>query len=86
MAPVLSQYIVMPFFITGSTSNFVMNFFIQTASLAASDATIYSALVVESAVVDCFELFQLAAPPFKVNRYPVYDLLSSLSVRKLASQ
>ena len=80
MAPILSQYIVMPFFISGSTSSSVMNFFIQPASLAASDAAIYSASVVESAVIDYLELFQLTALSFKVNRYPVCDMLSSLSV------
>ena len=49
----------------GTTPSSVMNFLIQTASLAASDAAIYSAFVVESATVLCFELFQLTAPPFK---------------------
>ena len=51
----------------GTTSSSVMNFLIQTASLVASEAAIYSASVVESAVVSYLELFQLTAPPFKVN-------------------
>ena len=54
-----------------------MNFLIQTASFAALDAAIYSASVVESATVSCFELFQLTAPPFKQNTYPDCDLKSS---------
>ncbi|KAK9111977.1 hypothetical protein Scep_019496 [Stephania cephalantha] len=57
-----------------------MNFLIQTASLAASDTAIYSASILESATVSCFELFQLTAPPFKVNTYPDCDLKSSISV------
>ena len=49
----------------------------QIASLAASLATMYSASVVESAIVVYFELFQETAPQFKVNRNPYVDLLSS---------
>ena len=62
-----------------------MNFLIQTNSFAASDAVMYSASVVESATVLCFELFQLTAPPFKQNAYLDYDRKSSLSDWKLAS-
>ena len=51
----------------GTTSSLVMNFFIQTASLAASEAAMYSNSVVESAVVSYLELFELTAPPFNVN-------------------
>ncbi|XP_054797587.1 uncharacterized protein LOC129302717 [Prosopis cineraria] len=51
----------------GTTLSSIMNFLIQTASLAASDATIYSASVAKSAIVLCFELFQLTAPPFKLE-------------------
>ena len=54
-----------------------MNFFNQTASLAASLMAIYLASVVEYAVVGCLELFQDTAPPFKVNRNLDVDLLSS---------
>ena len=39
----------------------MMNFLIQTASLAASDVAIYLASIVESATVSCFELLQLIA-------------------------
>ena len=69
----------------GTTPNSVMNFLNQTASLAASDAAIYSASIVESATVLCLELFQLTALPFKVNTNPDCDLKSSISVWKLAS-
>ena len=69
----------------GTTPSPVMNFLIQTASLAASEAAIYSASVVESATVSYLELLQLTAPPFKQNTYPNCDRKSSLSVWKLAS-
>ena len=65
--------------ILGTTLNSVMNFFIQTASLAASAVVIYSASVVESAMVSYLELFQLTAPPLSKNTNPDIDLLSSLS-------
>ena len=67
IAPLLSQYNKMGSAMVGTTSSLVMNFLIQTASLAAFEAAIYSASVVESVVVTCLELFQLTAPPFKVN-------------------
>ena len=35
--------------------------------IAASEAAMYSASVVESATVSCMEFFQLTAPPFIVN-------------------
>ena len=63
----------------GITSNPWMKFLIQTASFAASDATIYSISVVESVVVSYLELFQLTIPPFKVNMYPDMDFESSIS-------
>ncbi|KAK8685909.1 hypothetical protein V6N13_124941 [Hibiscus sabdariffa] len=58
---------------------------IQTASFAASLAAMYSASVVESTTVSCFELFQLIAPPFRRKTNPDCDRESSLSVWKLAS-
>jgi hypothetical protein len=54
-------------------------------SVAASEAAMYSASVVESATVSCLELFQLTAPPLIVNTKPDWDFESSLSVWKLAS-
>ena len=65
MAPLLSQYKPTRSDILGITPNLVMNFLIQIASLAASEAAIYSASVVESATVSYLELLQLTAPPFK---------------------
>jgi hypothetical protein len=71
--------------ILATTLRFEIKFLSQTASFAASDAAMYSASVVESAMVSCFELFHEIVPPFRVNTYPDYDLKSSLSVWKLAS-
>ncbi|KAK8621659.1 hypothetical protein V6N13_081092 [Hibiscus sabdariffa] len=45
----------------------------------------YSASIVESATVSCFELFQLTTPPFRRKTNPDCDRESSLSVWKLAS-
>ena len=64
----------------GTIPNSEMNSFNQTALLAASDAAIYSASIVESATVLCLKLFQLTTPPFKVNTNPNYDLKSSMLV------
>ena len=77
IAPFLSHNNGIGSEIVGITPRSVMNFFNHTTSLAASLAAIYSASVVESAVVGCLELFQDTAPPFKVNRNPDVDLLSS---------
>src|SRR5262249_19670106 len=85
MAPLLSQNNRMGASILGTTSSSVMNFFIQTASLAASAAAIYSASVVESAIVACLEFLQLTAPPLSMNTNPDTDLLSSGSDWKLES-
>ena len=56
IAPLLSQYKFNGSDILGKTPSLVMNFLIHTASLAASEAAIYSASVVESATVSCLEL------------------------------
>ena len=52
-----------------TTSSSAMNLCIQTATFTASEAAIYSASVVESAILDCLELFQLTAPPFSRKMY-----------------
>ncbi|GJZ55386.1 hypothetical protein Tco_0610579 [Tanacetum coccineum] len=57
-----------------------INFLIQTASIDASAAAMYSAYVEDIAVVLCLALFQSMAPPLSTNTYPVWDLVSSLSV------
>ena len=85
MAPLLSQYKSTESDILGTIPNLVMNFLIQTASLAASEAAIYSASVVESVTVSCFKLLYLTTPPFKQNTYPDCDRKLSLSDWKLAS-
>ncbi|KAJ9547421.1 hypothetical protein OSB04_019964 [Centaurea solstitialis] len=52
--------------ILATTLRSVIKFLSQTASFAASKAAMYSASVVESAIVSCFELFHEIAPPFRV--------------------
>ncbi|KAJ9566994.1 hypothetical protein OSB04_002960 [Centaurea solstitialis] len=85
-APELSQNISIGLEILATTLRSDRKFLSQTASFAASDAAMYSASVVESAIVSCFELFHEIAPPFMVKTYPDCDLKSSLSVWKLASE
>ena len=55
----------------------MINFFIQIASFVASLVAMYSTSVTESAMVGCFILFQLTAPPYRVKTYYDVDLLSS---------
>src|SRR5664279_976588 len=85
IAPELSQYTSNGLDKLGTTPRSIRNFLIHTPSFAASEAAMYSASVVESATVSCLELFQLTAPPFKVNTYPDCERDSSKSVWKLAS-
>ncbi|KAJ9561356.1 hypothetical protein OSB04_006516 [Centaurea solstitialis] len=79
-APELSQNISIGLEILATTLRSDRKFLSQTASFAASHAAMYSASVVESAIVSCFELFHEIAPPFRVKTYPDCDLKSSLSV------
>ena len=51
----------------------------QTASLAASQAAMYSASMVESAMLDCLILLQTIAPPPRVNTDPDVDFRLSRS-------
>ena len=53
------------------------NFLSHKASFAISQATTYSASMVESAIQDFLVLLQLMAPPPKVNTYPEMDFLKS---------
>ena len=46
----------------GTSPNFEKNFLIQTASLAMSESAMYSPSVIESTIVSCLDLFQLATP------------------------
>lgn len=77
MAPVLSHNEVIGSSALGTSPRSVMNCFIQTPSFAASEATMYSASHVESAIMHCLELHQLTAPPFIVYTYTVWDFESS---------
>ena len=67
MAPLLSQYKRIESIMLGTTPSSKMNFLIQSASLAGSEAAMYSDSIVESAIVSYSKLFQLTVPPFKVN-------------------
>ena len=58
-------------------SSFAINFLNQKSSFVASEAAIYSTFVVESAMMDCLELFQLTALLLQTNTYPDVDFLSS---------
>ena len=55
----------------GTMPSSVMKFLIQTPSLDASAAAMYSASTVDPAMTLCLQLLQLTAPPFKIYTYPV---------------
>ena len=57
-APLLSQLSVIAGHSNGTTSRSIRKFFSHTASLAAFEAAMYSASMVESAMLDCFTLRQ----------------------------
>jgi len=59
--------------------NSFMNFVIHMASLVAYILAMYSASVVDRAIVGCHLLLQEMAPPPIMNTNPVVDLLSSRS-------
>ena len=63
----------------GTTSISLKKFLSQTASLATSEAAIYSAPMVESAMLDYLTLFQTTAAPLRVNTELDVDFLESLS-------
>ncbi|GKG17152.1 hypothetical protein Tco_0362109, partial [Tanacetum coccineum] len=67
----LSQNILIGSFIVGTIPSPEINFLIQTASIAASEAAMYSAFIADITVVVCLELFQSTAPPFKMKTYHV---------------
>src|SRR5215216_3089563 len=50
----------------GTMPSSVMKFLIQTPSLDASAAAMYSASTVDPAITLCLQLLQLTAPPFKI--------------------
>jgi hypothetical protein len=63
-----------------------MNFVIHMASLVACVLAMYSAFVVERAIVGCHLLLQEMVPPPIMNMNPMVDLLSSRSPAQSASQ
>ena len=69
----------------GITSMSLKKFLNQTASLAASEAAIYSASMVESAMLDCLTLLQTTAAPLRVNSELDVDFPESLSPWKSES-
>jgi hypothetical protein len=66
MAPVLSHNISSGSNALGTTPSSVMKFLIQTPSLDAYEAAMYSASIVDPAITLCLQLLQLTAPPFKI--------------------
>ena len=63
----------------GITPSSATNFLNQKAFLAASEAAMYSASIVESTTIDYLKLFQLIASPLHKNTNFDVDLLSSVS-------
>ena len=66
----------------GITSSFAMIFLNQKTSSVALEAVIYLTFMVEYAMIDYLELFQLTAPSLHKKIYPNVDFLSSTSVIK----
>ena len=75
MALLLSQYNGMASDVIAP--NFTINFLNQKSSFAASEVATYSASVVKSMMMLCFEYFELIAPSLQTNTYPDVDFLSS---------
>jgi hypothetical protein len=66
--------------------NSFMSFVIHMASLVTCVLAMYSALIVDKAIVSCHLLLQEMAPPPVMNTNPVVDRLSSRSPAQSASQ
>ncbi|GJX07173.1 hypothetical protein Tco_0195105, partial [Tanacetum coccineum] len=64
IAPELSQYNFTGFSLHETTPKSPMNFFIQTANLAAYETMMYYASVDDNAMAFCFKLFYAVAMPF----------------------
>ncbi|KAA0045178.1 hypothetical protein E5676_scaffold325G00520 [Cucumis melo var. makuwa] len=73
---VLAFNMLSPFMASRSVKNFLSH----TASFAASQATTYSASIVESTIQLYFMLLHTTAPPFRVNTDLDVDFLASLSI------
>jgi hypothetical protein len=78
IAPWLSHRITITFFSFIYPNSF-MNFVIHMAFLVACILAMYSASVVDKAIVGCRLLLQEMAPPHIMNTNPMVDLLSSRS-------
>jgi hypothetical protein len=64
----------------------IINFVIHMASFVACVFAMYSAFVVDNAIVGCHLLLQEMAPPPIMKTNPMVDLLSSTSPPRSASQ
>ena len=62
-----------------TTTKSLKKFLSQTASLAASEAAIYSAFMVEFVMLDCLILLLTTVALPRVNTEPDVDFLESLS-------
>ncbi len=85
IAPWLSHRITIPFFSFMYPNSF-MSFVIHMASLVACVLAMYSASVVDKAIVGGRLLLHEVAPPPIMNINPVVDFLSSRSPAQSASQ
>nr|GEV45023.1 putative reverse transcriptase domain-containing protein [Tanacetum cinerariifolium] len=70
IAPKLSHNISIGSLLVGTTPSPSINFLIHTASIAASEAAMYSTFVEYIVIVLCLALFQSMAPPLSINTYP----------------
>jgi hypothetical protein len=85
IAPCLSHRITITFFFLIYPNSF-MNFVIRMVSLVAYVFAMYSALVVDKAIMGCRSLVQEMAPLPIMNTNLMVDLLSSRSPAQSASQ
>ncbi len=85
IAPWLSHRITIAFFSFMYLDSF-MSFVIHIASLVACVLAMYSASVVDKAIVGCRLLLHEVAPPPIMNTNPMVDLLSSRSPTQSTSQ
>ncbi len=85
IAPWLSHRITIIFF-SSMYPKSIINFVIHMASFVTCVFAMYSASVVDNAIVGCRLLLQEMAPPPIMKTNPVVDLLSSRSPPQSASQ
>ncbi len=85
IAPLLSHQITIAFFSFMYPNSFMI-FAIHMASLIAYVLAMYSASVVDRAIMGCHLLLQKMAPPPIMNTNPMVDLLLSRSPTQSASQ